>query len=93
MKSILNDEKGILTPTLTTMFYLFLIIIMYFIGMPLLWGITNVLISMGAPADIALFYMRIAQYGFILFAIAVLLVWLAKVWKSTHDTQQFGGGF
>jgi hypothetical protein len=86
MKDIFKDEKAIMNPIISCILSLAIIVIMYFLFMPLLWYITNTLIAMGAPATQTLFYMKCAQWGFILFAVGALLILLAKVWKKTHDT-------
>jgi hypothetical protein len=87
MRSLLKDDSAIYNPIISCMFSLALIVIMYYIFMPMLWFITNTLIAMGAPAAISLFYMKLAMWGFFLFAVAAILILLAKVWKKTHDTE------
>lgn len=86
MKNLIKDEKAIMNPIISCILSLAVIVIMYFMFMPLLWFITNTLIAMGAPATQTLFYMKCARWGFILFAIGALLILLAKVYKKTHDT-------
>lgn len=94
MKNIIEDESAIMNPIITCIISLAIVVITYFMFMPMLWYITNTLINMGAPAATTLLYMKMAQWGFIIFAAAALIVLLANVWKKTHDTgmkNQFNG--
>jgi hypothetical protein len=94
MKNLINDKSAIMNPIISCIISLAIVAIMYWMFMPLLWFITNTLIGMGAPAATTLFYMKMAQWGFILFAAAALIVLIAKIYRQTHDTgiqNQFGG--
>jgi hypothetical protein len=86
MKNLIKDESAILNPILSCIMSLAIIVIMYYMFMPMLWFITNTLISMGAPAAPTLFYMKCAMWGFFLFALGAIIILLANVWKKTHDT-------
>jgi len=86
MKNIIKDESAILNPILTCIFSLAIVVIMYYMFMPMLWFISNTLITIGAPAATTLFYMKAARWGFYLFALGAIIVLVAKVWKKTHDT-------
>jgi hypothetical protein len=81
-----NDESAILNPILTCIFSLAIVVIMYYMFMPLLWYISNTLIMMGAPAASTLFFMKMAMWGFFIFGISALVILIASVWKKTHDT-------
>jgi len=86
MKNIIKDERGILNPIISCIISLAIIVIMYQMFMPMLWFISNTLIDMGAPAAPTLFFMKMAMWGFFVFALAAIVILLAKVWKQTHDT-------
>ena len=86
MKNLIKNEQAILNPIISCILSLAVISIMYWMFMPMLWFITNTLISMGAPAETTLFYMKAARWGFYLFAVGAMLILLATVWKKTHDT-------
>jgi len=45
----------------------------YWMFMPILWFITNNLISSGMSAETSLYYIHLAQWGFIIFAIILLI--------------------
>jgi len=95
MKSLKDDCNAIINPIITCILSLATIVIMYYMFMPFLWFITNTVIAMGAPAAPSLFFMKCAMYGFFLFAVAALIILLAKVWKKTHDTgirNMYSGG-
>lgn len=85
-KNLFKNEIAILNPLISCMLSLAIIIIMYYMFMPFLWFIGNTMISMGAPAATTLFYMKMARWGFYIFAIAAMVILLATVWKRTHDT-------
>ena len=86
MKNIIKDESAIMNPIIDCILSLAVVVIMYYMFMPFLWFISNTLIVMGAPAAPTLFFMKCAMWGMFLFAIAALIILLAKVWKKTHDT-------
>lgn len=94
MKNLIKDESAIMNPIIDTILSLAIIVIMYWMFMPLLWFISNTMISIGAPAATTLFFMKCAMWGFFLFALGAIIVLIAKVYKKTHDTEmynQFGG--
>lgn len=86
MKNLIKNETAIMNPIISLILSLAVITITYFMFMPMLTFITNVLIQMGAPADQTMFFLKCARWGFLLFGIGALLILLAKVWKKTHDT-------
>lgn len=86
MKSLIKDKKAILNPLLSAFFSFFIIVVMFLIFMPFMEYLTTTLIHMGAPQATALLYMKYLRWGFILFAVAALIVLFANIWKKTHDT-------
>lgn len=85
-KDLIKDETAIMNPIITCIISLAIVVIMYNMFMPFLWFIANTMISMGSPAAPTLFYMKMAMWGFFIFAFAAVIILLAKVWKKTHDT-------
>ncbi len=94
LKNLLKNEEAILSPIMTCLFSLSIIIIMYAMFIPMLTFITNVLISLGAPPEATMFYLKCARWGMYLFAVGAILTMFANVYKKTYDSrieQQFGG--
>jgi len=72
---------------------LLIIAITYYIGMGILWSITNALIAIGAPAEISLYYIHLAQWGFIIFLAAAFIIFISRAFKKTYDTGEKFRGF
>ncbi len=63
-----------------------LVVVLYWMLMPLLTMIVNITLKMGAPSAAPLFYLKIAPYGFAIFFLAAFLILAAWIYKKTHDT-------
>lgn len=86
MKNIIKDNNAIMNPIISCILSLAVIVIMYFMFMPLQSFISATLISIGAPAAQTLLFEKYERWGFILFAVGALLILISKVYKQTHDT-------
>lgn len=86
MKNLIKNESAIMNPIISFILSMAVIVIMFYMFSPMLWFITNILIEMGAPAATALFYMKMFNWGMVLFAIGALLILISKVYRKTHDT-------